>query len=698
MERARTVPADSVLEELEGARFSGRRWSDQPGLVAFADKVLAGEVNIPGYDPTSIKIPFDRGDLEKGLPGWQLEMASLAVPEILLCAYEVTAREPYLLTARDIIVGWAREERSAWVPGGFLRDNHATVSRTVVLGHFWRLYRHHASYDPAIAREVLTFAVRGTRHLADPAHFIAASNQGVMQNLALWHAAIAFPWIPDRDSVRGVARRRLESQMKFYVDSQGVVLEHSAEYQAFGLELIGMALRYLTLMGEPLPSEWVHRYEGSLDVYARMRWPDDYLPHLGDTESRPLPHVPLVTEIDASGRAGPLHAVAWEPRSGNELYPHAGYAIWWDGDSRGGARRQTVVAWSRFAGHAHKHADEPSVLLWADGTPFWTSVGDWTYGVMGREEALSWSGSNAPHLVGEQADSDRNTRPMGYGESARLSVIDLERTGPEVFRARRQVIHRAPDLWVVLDGTDGYDGDRAATVWTTSPDVQVRPGPGEGAYRLVPPGASAELRATFQGSPGTTTNSFQGSYAPFAGWIVHRGAPTSTTSIVVDRDVRRSWAAAVWRLAPREDAAAPLARGTTPVQVQYQSPDDWTISFSPWMGGGTLKREGNRLTASGSREPLETVTFAPVSVDTVERASTERSFREFVPRYPRARDLIPERSLVTRFLIPVAIVLEVALLALWWFRVRVEIPLRIVVLTGWILAGVWLSRVYFVTG
>jgi len=277
-------------------------------------------------------------------------------------------------------------------------------------------------------------------------------------------------------------------------------------------------------------------------------------------------------------------------------------------------------------------------------------------------------------------------------------VIDLERRGPGSFRVRRQVIHRAPDVWVVLDGTEGDNGDRASTVWTTAPENQVSPGPNDRSFRLVPPGASIEMHAAFEGSTGTTIHSFQGSFMPFAGWVVHRGVPTETNSIVVDRDVPHSWAATVWNLRPRADESVARAEEGSPVQVHYRSPADWTVSLSPWLGGGTLRRNGDLVTASGARGAVETVTFAPVPVDTLERARIDQSFESFVRLYPRARDLIPERSTVTRFLIPIAIVLEIALFVLWRLRLRAELPIRAAVLVGWVAAGAWLTRVYFVTG
>ncbi len=707
VERARTVPPDSVLAELEGARFSARRWSDQPDLLPIAERLLRGEAAVPGLPTTTVHLPFDAGDVQRGPSSWQLEVASLIVPEILLAAYEKSGREEYFVTARDVIRGWANYERRAHVPRGFLWNDHALASRVVVLGHFWRLYRQHRSYDPVVARSVLEFALRSGRFLAAPAQFTFATNHGVMQNLGLWHLAVAFPWMPDRDSMRRVAFRRLEEQFHYYVDSQGVILEHSAEYQAFGVELMGMALRYLTLMGEPAPREWIRKYEAAKDVYRLMRRPDGTLPLLGDTDSRPQPHVPLVTTVDAAGWAAPLkRSEDWSPGVGGRLFPTAGYAIWWDGpegDRSAAGGRQTLVTWSNVPGHGHKHADELSVLLWGDGQSWWTNAGYWSYDLSGRGEAVSWTGSNAPHLLDEPGQSPRDAHLLGYGESDRMMALDLERTGPGAYRARRQIVHLRPDIWLVLDQTQGDEDARTTTAWTTSPEVALIPGDLPGTYVLTSEGSPTELRAAIESSQGTSARLLRGSVQPFAGWVVRHGVPTASTSIVLDQAARHAWTLSVWRLArgggsdrdgSRLSSSEPDRPGT--LEVNYQGPENWDVTLSPWLGAGSVRREGAEVlvrTAPRGGAP-EAITLAPFPPDSAEIESMEKSLARMASAYPKFRDHLAERYGVTGWILAGLIVQELLFFALRRRRASIELPLRGVALMLWIIGGVWLVGAY----
>jgi sarcosine oxidase gamma subunit len=703
VERARAVPEDSVLAELQGARFSGRRWAELPDLLPIAERLLRGEATVPGYATARVRLPFDPGDLDKGLPGWQLELASLVVPEILLAAYEASGREEFFLTARDAIRGWATYERRTLVPRAFLWNDHALTSRVVVLAHFWRLYRRHPSYDPAVARSVLEFALRSGYLLAAPAQFTPATNHGVMQNLALWHIAVAFPLMPQRESMRQIAFDRLEGQMRYYVDSHGVVLEHSAGYQAFGVELLGMALRYLTLMGEAAPPDWIRKYEAAKEVYRIMRRPDGTLPLLGDTGSQLEPIVPLVTTVDASGRAAPLERRDdWSPGEGNRLFADAGYAIWWDGreDRTMKDRHQTLVTWSYFPGHGHKHADELSVLLWADGRSWWTNVGYWTYGLPGRAEAESWPGSNAPHLAGEPAQSVRESRLLGSGESGRVSAVDLERRGPGAYRARRQVLHLRPDLWLVLDQTQGGEQDRTTTTWTTSPDVTLVPGSSPGTYLLTTEGAPSELRAALASSHGTAAQLLHRSFRPFAGWVVHHGVPTATTSIVLEQAARDSWTVAVWRLAQGAAVLPSAGMGREgALRVNYRGPEDWEVTLSPWLGAASIRREGGTVSVRTvpAREAVEATTFAPVPRDSSEIQSIEQGLLRMASAYPRFRDYLPQRFRISGWLVAGLLIQEVIFLALRHRRAEIELPLRAVSLAGWVTGGLWLVGVYLRT-
>ena len=511
-------------------------------------------------------MPFDASDIDKGSKQWQLYLASFKIPYLLLRAYEVTGRDDFLVTAQDIILGWASYERKAWLPKGYLWNDHAIASRICVLAKFWKLYRNHPDYESEVAKHIFQLTARSGQLLAKPSHFTFSTNHGIMQNLALWQICLAFPALPNVERYKQLALERMRDQMTFFINNEGIVLEHSAEYQKTGVELIGMASRYLTLMNIPIPEEWRVKFAKAKAFYAQLRRPDGTLPMFGDTGNGRDNLGPLVTNVDSNGKSEILnYSKNWIPKQSRSLYPVAGYCVWWDGlDAwpNEKALSQTVVAWSNFPGHAHKHADEMSVLLWAGGQTWWTNVGYWGYGTKGRSEAVSWAGSNAPHLIDENADSVRNTKLKFHGWSEHLAVIDLERRGPREYVARRQVVHLKPNLWIVLDHTFGNEDQRTTTTWTTSYHVNLRKGERPGSYILETKDSNVKLTKFILTSEGAKISQFKGSFSPFAGWESHKPA----SAIVIEQPANDSWAAAIWSM---QNSFGPMLQFTEPPSMQY---------------------------------------------------------------------------------------------------------------------------------
>lgn len=366
---ARHMPDDSVLDEIN-VFFDSLEHLDSKQLIDAAERALQGEIVIPGCPSKKFGLPFNVDDIDKEP---KLLLASFKIPNLLLSAYEFTGRDEFLITARDVILGWASYERKAWLPKGYLWNDHAIAARISVLAKFWKFYRNHPDYESEVAKHIFQLAARSGQLLAKPSHFTFSTNHGVMQNLALWQICLAFPALPNVEFYKQLALERMRDQMTFYINKEGVVLEHSAGYQMAGLKFIGMAFRYLTLMNVPIPEEWRVKYAKAKDFYAQLKRPDGSLPMFGDT---------------GGGSLG-LFVI---PKQSRSLYPVAGYCVWWDGlDAwpNEEALSQTVVAWSHFPGHAHKHADEMSVLLWANKHNWWTNIGYWPYGTKGRLEAVS---------------------------------------------------------------------------------------------------------------------------------------------------------------------------------------------------------------------------------------------------------------------------------------------------------------------
>jgi hypothetical protein len=693
---SRRLPSDQLLEELRDFYFFSPFPTGDPQLVAKAWGLLAGEMDSLGYPGEKIGMPFDAKDIDRLSGGGRILLAKFAVPRLLLAAYQATGSEEFIAMARDVLVGWALHERSSWLPRGLLWLDTTVAERMLVLAEFWRLYRHHPAFDPDVAKIILELAARSSRLLAKPAQYTFSSNHGVMQNLALWHFCLAFPALPNVEQYKQLVFDRMHDQLALYINDEGVVLEHSAGYQEVGLRFIGMAFRYASLLNLPIPEDWAQKYDRAKNFYAHLRRPDGSLPVFGDTRAAPARR-----ELPMAAADGQDEGEGWQdeanrkPWRANSLYPVAGYSVWWSGLAfwpQAERMAQTVVAWSHFHGHSHKHADEMSVLLWAGGQTWWTNVGYWPYGP-GRSEAIAWNGSSAPHLQNEDARSRRTTFLRSFGWSDQMAMLDLERNGPQRARIRRQLVYVEPHLWLVLDHFSGPG--YARTTWTTAHSVNLSPGEIAGSYQLRAKDIDAELTTFVLGSEGSQVKTMRGSLKPFAGWEVVGSKPTPASALVIEQPADNSWSAVVWSW---DDGVSPTRQFEhLPYMAAWKDAEHWRIALPIKPGLLEIRREETKLSAQHSNEVGNGIALQLTQAQDITREISQlrKSYAIASDKYPQFRVNVPSRLKATKFLVGFFVLQEILLFA---YRRAIEkgyVLIRLCNLIGWIAVGVWLNVVKF---
>jgi hypothetical protein len=694
---ARWSPPDSVLRELDGFRlFDEPRWADKEQVVRTAERLLRGVLEIPGYPPARIRLPFEARALDP--PRWQLLIAGFVVPRILLDAYNVTGREEFLTQAEAAILALGRYERRVLLPRGLLWNDHAIAARVTVLAEFWRAYRTHPNYRPEVGKAIWEQAARNGQLLAKPEHFTAATAHGVMQNLALLHLALAFPTLPQAVRYKRLALHRLSDQMPYYVSDEGVVLEHSASYHEWGLYMMGLACRYLTLLREPIPADWIQKYKHAQRFLSVLRRPDGSLPMFGDTHDSREELGRSAIGPDARGGCAPgSDSLRRMPAQSFSLYPIAGYAIWWDG-LRGWPKQtnlsQTVVVWSHFPRQGHEHAHEMSVLLWAAGQTWWTNMGYWPYWHAGRVDAESWAAGSAPHLANEGFGSVRSTSLLSYGRSDRVTAIDLERRGPGQYVARRQVVHVKPRVWLVVDRVFGEDTGKTRTIWTAPSEVRLRQGPALGSYVSEAPRTKSILKTLVVGSPGTLVSELKGSLAPFAGWHVTNGIPTAAPAIVVEQPAKDSWTVVTWVL--DDDQHSSTESPTSPRVISWNGPRNWKTEIPLPSVALEVKRADDRIVVSDLRKQVavETLPLASAADVSHQRMRIRAALAAAEKKYPAYINLHVRRVKVTWLLLIIFVSQEAFFLGVRRWRAHYYGRLRLLNVLGWIGVGLWLMLVF----
>lgn len=687
-------PSQKIYEEVNGYKLlkTGVREED---LVQSADEILKGRVKLPGFPLHRISIPFSEDDLNTGSPGWKLMFAGLAVPDILLDAYDRTGEEKYFNTAKDMIAAWAGFESHKWLPKGFLWNDHAVAARITVLTKFWSIYRLRNDVDDDTAGKILTMVDRSAQILAKPENFTVATNHGVIQNIALLQLCLAFPKLPDVEQYKHIAVARLSDQLGFYIDDEGVVLEHSAGYHAHGVYFVGLALRYMQLLALPIPKEWINKYRKAETVYANFKRPDKSLPLVGDTASdEDLEGTPLA-EIDPNGTIGVLRVnSSLKPLGDWSLYPVSGYSIWWRGLKNwdtSSSLAQTVINWSYFPGHGHKKADEMSVNFWADGTNWWSATGYWPYGEKNRAQAISWTSSNAPHLQGEAYNSQRETKLVRYLHTNNLSFIDLQRSARAGYTLKRQILNLDDRLWLVLDSGNDKTHRQLQTMWTLDPGINIENQNMESnRYRLSSVKSTTSLAVGYLGSNNLQIRPIKGSIDPFGGWLVAENRkilPTNAFFVSVPTD--SGWAGTYWTLNRGQSHESAI------LDIKNQSWKDdahWSFLVKQAKGTTQISRNGDKLFIDDRSLNLD---HAP---DISQSLAVLRSnLQQSANKYPKYRELLGYRLKISYVLL-----ILLGLNEMFFFMIRRKARawasgFRLLSSAMWVGIGLWLTLVYFET-
>ncbi len=675
--RLRQVPSDAVLQRLDEARFAMGSRAGGDIRVA-ADEILRGRYRTGSGETVAVRLEPTTALLSVGSPMAQLEVSCLVVSQVLLDAYRATGEQRYFGAALQSALAWSRFEKAAWLPVGFLWNDHAIAGRMVVLTDLWREYRRRGDFDPVLGGEILAFVARSAALLARNSHYTARTNHGIMQNLGLLYVAAAFPDLPGVEGHIALAMDRLALHLPYYVSPDGVVLEHSAGYQNFALNLLRYALEYADVLGLAAPSGLKERYEAAWCFRRHFSRPDGSVPSYGDTRGGRREPVGPVGEVNVSCRQqGP----SW-------IDQDFGYASI-HGFSE--AADQLFMAWANFPGQAHKHSDELAAWLWLDGRDWWAGSGYWPYDDPAWWSAVSWRGANAPHRVGEAPSLDRDSRLLGLRDSDVVPFLDVERRAADGSVYRRQIAGLGSAGVLVLDSATGDSSDaRFETVWTLEPGIAVRSTPHDkDAYELLDVLSGRSLRAIFFGGASHTLQRLRGSRDPFAGLIAIRGEIHPTEAVITSAAFG-AWSGALWQRSASTGAVDDGQRAR-----HWNGPEHWSVSVAQGTGSITLSREGARLTLQSADAGHIDL---PLMAGAASRPELDRAiaqYRRVSRQFPVFEDHLKYRWRAT---LGIGLLAAIQIAGVWVLgRLGVGAGLRAVLVVGaWAATSGWLYYQYLI--
>ena len=181
----RSAPSDQRLIEIEILTSSIGTHIPDADVVRQVARLRGGHIDLVNGQTLEVTLPFNAADYNAGHSGSALNMAMLIVPDTLLRGMSMLNDPRLLGEAKQTIVEFSRFEKNLIGDFGLIRNDHAIAARIGLLARFWRQYRQNADFNPDEARIVLEQLSRCAALLAKPSHYTAATNHGVMQNVAL---------------------------------------------------------------------------------------------------------------------------------------------------------------------------------------------------------------------------------------------------------------------------------------------------------------------------------------------------------------------------------------------------------------------------------------------------------------------------------------------------------------------------------
>jgi hypothetical protein len=699
VEKLRTAPDDSVLKEMREFAVSYPRFYQMPPdrVLEMADKSMRGKYVPPGRD-VRIGVPFQPGEYLFGRSTWHLAFHSFWIPSLLGQAYEISGQEEYIEAAVQYILDWASYESDLLVPRGYFFNDHALAARSIVVTEVWRLYRQSKAYHLRQATALLGYVQKLSRLLLEDRLFQYRSNHGIMQSLSLLHLGIAFPVLDVSESSIRVGKRRLMSQLEYYVNSEGVILEHSPGYHRNGLGRLAAVARYFGLLGEPVSDDFATRYRKALDFLAALRRPDGTLPPIGDTDDRPLSAIQVVS-LDHHVALEPLRDQPAELPAppATTAAPGAGWIILWDGLSswpEASGLTQTVLHWGNFPTAVHKHADDMAISLWSHGSQWVRSVGLWPY-VASRNDATGWRSSNGPHWLDESPASARVSGAVGSVLDDQLAFFEILRTNADGSDIRRQLLKLGSDLWIVLDSFESSGPRVAEVVWRFPPGVAVQES-NPNCIMLESAGTNRNMSVEVDGSDSVDIDADSSGSAAWNSGMVVGGEITSSPAIRLTSSTPDPVIATILRFQSPAESAGTC--GTA--EVSWESAVLWQVSLDSTQDGrSVVKREHDSVewALGEGMHTRKNISTSLAESSTAPKAAALAALKRARSEYGTPFQPMTERRLKVTFAVAAAAIGQLFVFFLFYRRRRKGWPpLAIGTSIAWLGLSLYLGLIYLV--
>jgi hypothetical protein len=387
---------------------------------------------IEGKD--SLSVPGEIADFTTSRYRW----LSLDIVRTLLDAYDQSEEAEYLYLARDHVRDWMKDHHGG-VQGDekYMWYDHGTAMRLISLLRFWE-YGAENGFSMLFMRDLLRTIVTHARLLAAPSFYSRNQpelyhNHGIFQDISLLAAGLVIPELEDAEGWRTLASSRLLNQFHHLVSKEGVWVENTSAYHFGAVRICRLSEELLSgpeteVQGESLPElcAAMDRFSG------RLRNPDGTVSAFGDG-----------WRLSNATRSN--FPATYRKPAEDFIYPESGFVILAGAEDQDAQLpRWQLTAINSSLSITHKHADNLSFTLWADGIEWMIDPGFHSY-------------SDSPHgLYARRAEAHNAVVLSGLSYEPRVgmgrvvtseilengAVVALEHTGYKNILMRRRFATR----------------------------------------------------------------------------------------------------------------------------------------------------------------------------------------------------------------------------------------------------------------
>lgn len=388
------------LPEIPSKAIISNVGTDEPEkLIGYANTILNDNIILT----SAWKAVKYEGELDWSIDpynnsSWKNYFFCLRTIGILSQAYTINENSEYLEKGKEILYSWDSNYDNSELRKDnyiFIWRDHAVASRVINLVHFYNNLRRGNKLDSKTKDIIETHLMEYGEWLADYKNY-TKGNHAVMMDRALLYLSYVVK-CNNSEKWKEEATRRFNQILEEQFTDEGVCTENSPEYHVLNMNLFLDFISIIENFSDHPNQQYVKTYEKMKTYLVQVLKPDLTYPFQGDTYPSGKPF--QFSEKYPDSRFDYLESKGIKgnrPKETDIVFKEAGYAILRDKwREEGEFEKMTYINFiSGNPSRVHKHSDNLSFFLYANGEDLLIDPGNWGYS---KNDTVSYLRSTMAH-------------------------------------------------------------------------------------------------------------------------------------------------------------------------------------------------------------------------------------------------------------------------------------------------------------